>query len=553
MPHLVAHDLSLSIGPAQVLRAVSFTVSTGQRVGLVGANGAGKTTLLRLLAGELEPTSGVVERHPAGVPVGLLHQEVVGAGDGTVSGHLSAHTGVGPATVELEAASAALAGDRPGADDRYTNALERWLLLGGADFDHRADQVLEEVGLGPGRRRQRVATLSGGQRARLDLAAVLLHQAPILLLDEPTNDLDNEGLQLLEEHLLRPHKGLVIVSHDRALLRAVVTDVAEIDDHTGTLTSYAGGWAAYQDQRLAARAHAEADHQRYVERRNDLAERARRQREWARHGVTNAVRRPRDGDKNIRQDNIARAQRTAGRAARTERELARLAPVAKPFQGWRLDLDLATAERSGDLVAELCAAVVQRGSFTLGPVDLALHFGDRVALVGANGSGKSTLVAAMLGRLPLTAGHRRLGPSVVVGELGQDRDDFAGEGSLLEAFTDAIGVAPQQARSSLAKLGLGADDVDRPARSLSPGERTRAVLAGFQVRGANLLVLDEPTNHLDLEAIEQLEDALADYPGTLVVVSHDRAFVEALAVDGTWQLHQGRLVGPGQHAGRTTP
>jgi len=553
VPHLVAHDVSLSLGPTEVLRAASLTVSIGQRIGLLGANGAGKSSLLRILAGELEPTGGVVERHPGDVPIGLLHQEVVGAGDGTVSGHLSTRTGTGPAAEELEAAGAAIASGRPGADSRYSAALDRWLLLGGADFDHRVDQILEVVGLGPRRRHQRVATLSGGQRARLDLAAVLLHKAPILLLDEPTNDLDGEGLTLLEEHLLRPDKALVIVSHDRALLRGVVTDVAEIDDHTRTLASYAGGWAAYQSQRRAARARAEAEHQRYVDRRDDLAEQARRQREWARHGMTSAVRRPRDGDKNIRQAHIARAQRTAGRAARTERALARLDPVAKPFQGWRLDLDLATAERSGDLVAELSGAVVRRGPFTLGPVDLALHFGERVALVGANGSGKSTLVAAMLGRLPLADGSRRVGPSVVVGELGQDRDDFAGEGSLLEVFTQAVGVAPQPARSSLAKLGLGADDVDRPARSLSPGERTRAVLAGFQMRRANLLVLDEPTNHLDLEAIEQLERALAEFGGTLVVVSHDRAFVEALEVERTWHLRQGQLVSPGGHAGSTSP
>jgi ATPase subunit of ABC transporter with duplicated ATPase domains len=188
------------------------------------------------------------------------------------------------------------------------------------------------------------------------------------------------------------------------------------------------------------------------------------------------------------------------------------------------------------VVARLDHAVASRGSFRLGPLDVEIGWGERVALVGPNGSGKTTLLEALLGRLPLASGHRWIGPGVVAGELGQDRAALAGTSTVLEAFIAATGLHVAEARSILAKFGLGADHLTRPARSLSPGERTRAELAGFQARGVNLLVLDEPTNHLDLPAIEQLEEALAGYAGTLILVTHDRQLLDAVDLTRTVDL-----------------
>jgi ATPase subunit of ABC transporter with duplicated ATPase domains len=208
--------------------------------------------------------------------------------------------------------------------------------------------------------------------------------------------------------------------------------------------------------------------------------------------------------------------------------MQRLEVVEKPWEGWDLRFQVANAPRSGDVVMRLQDAMVQRGTFTLGPVDLEIGWRDRVAIVGPNGAGKTTLLLALLGRLPLAAGERWLGSSVVVGEMQQARDDFTGNRPLLHAFMAATGLTQADARSLLAKFGLGADHVTRPADTLSPGERTRAVLALFAAQGVNCLVLDEPTNHLDLEAIEQLEQALEGYDGTLLVVTHDRRLLEAL-------------------------
>ena len=219
-----------------------------------------------------------------------------------------------------------------------------------------------------------------------------------------------------------------------------------------------------------------------------------------------------------------------------EKKLANLESVDKPYEPWELRLGLAPSARSGEVVVRLEAAVVERGAFTLGPVDLEVGWGDRLALVGPNGSGKSTLLDAVLGRLPLARGSRWAGPGVVLGELEQRRATFAGDERLLDAFVRVSALPGEDARTLLAKFDLGADDVLRGGSSLSPGERTRAVLALLSARGVNCLVLDEPTNHLDVEAIEELERALAGYEGTVLLVTHDRVFLERFGATRTISL-----------------
>jgi ATPase subunit of ABC transporter with duplicated ATPase domains len=244
--------------------------------------------------------------------------------------------------------------------------------------------------------------------------------------------------------------------------------------------------------------------------------------------VQREKRNPRDNDKAQRDFRINRTEQLASRARRTERALDALEVVDKPWEGWDLRFTIEQAPRAGAVVARLTGAVIERGAFTLGPLDLEIGWAERIALVGPNGSGKSTLVEAILGRLPLRSGTRWLGPSVVVGELGQDRRSLGGTTSVVESVIARSGLTHSDARSLLAKFGLGADHVTRPGASLSPGERTRAELATFQALGVNFLVLDEPSNHLDLPAIEQLEAALAGFTGTLLLVSHDRRLLETV-------------------------
>jgi ATPase subunit of ABC transporter with duplicated ATPase domains len=516
---LAATNITKSYGAETILDGVSLLVTPGSRLGVVGPNGSGKTTLLRLLAGLDEPDTGSVERRPPSLTVGYLAQEVDAMPDETLLACLERRTGVGGAAAEMDALAARL-GDQPELAEAHAEALERFLSLGGGDFFARARDAATRVGL-DGNLEHRLGTLSGGEAARAKLAAILLSRFDVLLLDEPTNDLDFAGLDLLERFVSSTGSALVVVSHDRAFLEQAVDRVIEFEAETRRIREFAGGWAEYERLRAVRRHGDEAAYERYVAERARFEGLLRTRRGEARAAGRMSDRRG------------THALMSKVRAA--EKRLERLEGVEKPWTPWRLQLSL-ESRRAGDVVARLSGAVVEQGRFRLGPIDLELRHGDRLAVVGRNGAGKTTLLRALVGTLPLTAGSRYVGPGVRFGELEQDRAWLDSDEPLLARFAGRAGMPAAEARTLLAKFALGADDVVRPAASLSPGERTRAVLALLSAQGANALVLDEPTNHLDLEAIEQLEEALAEYEGTLVLVTHDRRFLEHVAPTATLEL-----------------
>jgi ATPase subunit of ABC transporter with duplicated ATPase domains len=543
---LAGRGLTLHRGVSPVLVDVDMTVGPESRVGVIGPNGVGKTTLLRVLAGQVRPDSGSVRTVPPTATVGYLPQELEAREGERLSDLLARRTGIAEAEGELAQAADALATGGPHAQDRYAVALERYLSLGVPDFEGRRGEVLHDLGLDARLLDVPTVGLSGGQRARASLASLLLSRFDVLLMDEPTNDLDFDGLERLEAFLRERAGGWVVVSHDRAFLEKVVSEVLEIDEASHRATAYAGGFTAYLEARATARRHADEAYQTYVQERERLRTREREQRQWAVQGISRERKNPRDNDKAQRDFRINRTQKQASKVRITERALERLDVVEKPFESWQLHLDLKAGSRSGDVVVRLEGVVACRDSWQLGPVDLEISWGERVAVLGPNGSGKSSLLAVILGHLDPSEGRRTLGSSVVVGRLGQERDRFsAGNGdgaTLIERFLQLTGLTVAEGRSLLAKFGLGADHVERDAGSLSPGERTRAELALFMATGTNCLVLDEPTNHLDLPAIEQLESALSQWPGTLLLVSHDRRFLDAVELTRRITLETGQVV-----------
>ena len=562
---LTAKGLTAGHAGRVLFTGLDLVIAPGEVTGLVGANGAGKSTLLRILAGLEHGTAGTgaheagsVSLSPPSATVGYLPQEPERRPGETVSDFIARRTGVATAQRDLDEATEALAAGQAGADDAYSESLERWLALGGADLDERAEQAASTVGLRIDLA-QPMTALSGGQAARANLAALLLSRYDIFLLDEPTNDLDIAGLEILEGFIGGLRAGTVLVSHDRAFLERTVHRVLELDLAQQQIRLFGGGYLAYLEERELARQHARDAYEQYADTRAGLQQRMRTQVGWADKGVREARSKATDNDKHILQRQVARSEKLAGKVKATERMLDRLEAVDEPRKEWQLQMEIAAAPRSGTVAAVLRSAVVERGAFRLGPVSLQVNWADRIAITGPNGSGKSTLIAALLGRVPLSAGEASLGAGVHVGEVDQARALFgdtgpggagpsgagpggAGAEPLLDAFAAQVpDMLLADVRTLLAKYGLKADHVVRPARSLSPGERTRAALALLQARGVNLLVLDEPTNHLDLPAIEQLESALDSFAGTVLLVTHDRQMLETVRVTRRLLVEAGRV------------
>ncbi|MFC5992592.1 ABC-F family ATP-binding cassette domain-containing protein [Pseudonocardia hispaniensis] len=538
---LQATDLAAGHGERVLFSGFDLVVAPGDIVGLVGANGAGKSTLLRLLAGELVPEAGEIAVSPPTATVGHLPQEPDRRPGECVAQFLARRTGVAAAQSTMDKSATALAAGLAGADDAYAAALDRWLALGGADFEERADEVAAEVGLGVDLATPMMA-LSGGQAARAGLAALLLSRYDVLLLDEPTNDLDLDGLTRLERFVQGLRSPAMIVSHDREFLARTVNRVVELDLAQQQVGVYDGGYDSYRAEREIARRHAREAYEEYADTLDSLRKRAVMQRNWMSHGVRNARRKATDNDKISRRTRAETSEKQAAKARQTQRMIERLAVVEEPRKEWELRMTIAAAPRSGTVAAGLNAAVVRRGEFTLGPITAQVDWADRVVITGANGAGKSTLLGALLGRIPVDQGSAGLGAGVRVGEIDQARRLYLDDVPLARAFGEAVPDWPEsQVRTLLAKFGLTAAHVRRPGASLSPGERTRAALALLQAREVNLLVLDEPTNHLDLPAIEQLEQALDSFPGTVLLVTHDRRMLDTVRATRHWVVTAGRL------------
>lgn len=544
---LVAKGLAGGYGHRTLFDSLDLTVAPGDVVGVVGANGAGKSTLLRLLAGIDEPQAGTISLAPADAFVGWLPQEHERVEGETVVEYIARRTGCAQATSDMDAAAAAL-GDPslskvPGADpaDIYSAALERWLASGAADLDERVPAVLADLGLEV-EGAALMTSLSGGQAARVGLAALLLSRFDIVLLDEPTNDLDLDGLERLETFVKGLRGGVVLVSHDREFLARCVTRVLELDLAQNSNRVYGGGYDAYLEERATLRRQQREKYDEFADKKADLVARARTQREWSSQGVRNAMRKAPDNDKIKRKASAESSEKQAQKVRQMESRIARLEEVEEPRKEWQLEFTIGSAPRSSSVVSTLTSAVFRQGTFTLGPVSLQVNAGERIGITGPNGAGKSTLLRALLGTQHPDEGTASLGASVQIGEIDQARSLLVGSKPLADTFEAIVGdMTSGDVRTLLAKFGLKADHVNRPVEELSPGERTRAGLALLQARGINLLVLDEPTNHLDLPAIEQLEQALESYEGTLLLVTHDRRMLAAVQTDRHWRVNAGKV------------
>ncbi|ANE03654.1 ABC-F family ATP-binding cassette domain-containing protein [Corynebacterium crudilactis] len=540
---LVVQNLSGGYGHRTLFNNVNLTVAAGDIVGVVGVNGAGKSTFLKILAGVENPQAGSIALSPPDAFVGYLPQEHSRRADETIADYIARRTGCAAATTAMDDTAEAFGVDPENtklADD-YAEALDRWMASGAADLEDRIPQVLAELGFELPIDTM-MAGLSGGQAARVGLAALLLSRFDIVLLDEPTNDLDLDGLEKLENFVQGLRGGVVLVSHDREFLSRCVTTVLELDLYQNSHQVYGGGYDSYLEERAVLRQHARDQYEEFADKKKDLVARARTQREWSSQGVRNAIKKAPDNDKIRRKAATESSEKQAQKVRQMESRIARLEEVEEPRKEWKLQFSVGKAPRSSSVVATLNNASFTQDDFTLGPVSIQVNAGDRIGITGPNGAGKSTLLRGLLGHQEPTSGSSTMGTSVAIGEIDQARALLDPQSPLLDAFEKYVPDLPiSEVRTLLAKFGLNDNHVERDVEKLSPGERTRAGLALLQVRGVNVLVLDEPTNHLDLEAIEQLEQALESYDGVLLLVTHDRRMLDAVQTNRRWHVEAGTV------------
>jgi ATPase subunit of ABC transporter with duplicated ATPase domains len=521
---LTVSDLTVRLPGRVLLDHISFTVNSGECVGLIGPNGAGKSTLLAVIAGLRQPDTGAATV-AAGARIGYLRQGVADLAGGALRDLLDeSNGGLLAAQAVLDDALARLADDQSEqAVDAYEQAAFRFEELGGYEALGRLEEALHAFGVGTIPFDRPLDGMSGGEKTRAALASLIASDPDLLLLDEPSNHLDRDGIAWLEQFLRGNRGASLVVSHDRALLDAVATSVLALDEDTGKLNEYTGGYSDFAAARAAeerARREAYERQQETIARiQGDIRSTANRASSFESMSVNDYQR--------------GRSKKIARTAVVRQRKLERLLEsderIDRPERKWGMAVSFGDAPESGNTLVRIENGAVEiAGTPLLEQVNLEVRAGARLALVGPNGAGKTTLLSVIAGRIPLASGEVYRSPSARIGWYTQEHEGVTLEETPLHQARKLTVGDEGEVRAFLHQFLLGPEQVLRPAGELSYGERARLALALLAIGGANLLLLDEPMNHLDIPSREQLEEAILAAPIAVVMVSHDRYAIERL-------------------------
>lgn len=535
---LTVRNIFKRYGPVKVLLGVGFSIARGQKIALVGPNGVGKSTLLRILAGIESEDRGKIERDN-GIRIAALPQEIaIGSDDETVFESLRGLSGI----AELEAKMAKLETklDDEKSLSAYGELRDLYERMGGFSFSRKARLALDGLGLRRIPLDRPLSRISGGERRRVAIAGTLLREADLLLLDEPTNDLDLPSILWLESFLRDSDAAVIVASHDRAFLDAVAGKVFEIDWHFRTGKMWTGNYSTYFREKSEMLRREREEHERAETERERLRDTALEKKEWARIGGEQVM--P-DKDKMSQGYHRDRAERKFGAAAKAlENRADQVKRIALHAERDPLEIYFEPAEGEGRSISIVGASAGYGEAFHVGPADMEIPYGARIGIFGRNGAGKSTLLKMITGELEPIEGSVECEESVRFGSLSQANDALPVEKSAVEWVTASTPIVDEaDAIRFLVRFLLDAPAVTSPMSELSPGERMRIALAFLMASRVNVLVLDEPTNHLDLEAVTALETALDLYKGTLLLVSHDRAFLSRLAFSQVWSVEAGSV------------
>lgn len=534
-------EVSKSFCRKVILSNISFTVDYGEKAGIIGSNGVGKSTLLKIIARQLHQDSGEINTNTL-ESIGYLKQEFeIPEESLSVTSFIKWYIGIDKLEKRLNELQEELEKNESNIEE-FCAVQEKYIRLDGYNFDYKLDNILNGLGILPVVRNKKIKDLSGGQKSKIILAAVLLKGADLLLLDEPTNNLDIKSIEWLEGYLKSVNMPCLIVSHDRRFLNAVTTKTLEINFFDRTLSSYPGNYAQYREFKEAKEKRQLELYEAQQEKKKELQDSIRQKKDWASKGRKQGVK---DNDKYTRGYERDRSSGLASKARKIEKQIEKLDKIERPRVKKKLKININFSKIKGSTMIYAKELICgYPNGFKTSPITFEVKFGEKVIIVGKNGSGKSTFIKTLFSNLEKISGTMDIGTGLNIGYISQDTKidtDQDLEQFIIGSIDEEKLEDKSKVYTTLAQFNFTYEERQKKYAMLSPGERTRARLVIFSLLDINVLVFDEPTNHLDIEALEALEEVISSFDGTVIAISHDREFIGRVHPDKIYKMDNGNL------------